>query len=527
MSVQQDLLNNFIIKYEEALKALDVQCMMLESNPTDKNLIDITFRVVHTIKGDSGFFGLTAIKQVAHAMEDVLSLIRSDKKVVDGQIIDFLWGGVSLLGMHLSELKTTGTCKEPSQQHEMYVRAFKDQCHDTEQEVVEKLIEKEKDEVAYWFSGKDLTNEMLLVFSFVDKLRSSQENLDEVETFVTVLERILEKLDSFQDKKLYSLVLHLRNDFDMLVGDDGSVNDFLRQRVIEEYSPIRRLLDVVPKKAVESVSEEVRNVFSCVHEVETTFRIEEEKIDELYVAFNRFDEVEQELRKMQVMCIEHNAAPELTTKLQTVINRFIYINQDVFQMLTKLKLVSPDLFLDKNQRLIEALALSCGKKVKVITESQNRYVERSMLEVLERIFLHVVRNCIDHGIERPEERLLAGKPEEGTISLRMYEDESNLNVIIEDDGQGIDFSRVRQKAFDRGLIGETELETLTDSESVELLFKPGFTTTNEVTDISGRGVGLDVVYREVVDTGGAMEVLSEVGKGSIFKLYLPRSKEHF
>lgn len=524
MGTQQDLLNNFIVKYEEALKALDVQCMLLETSPTDKNLIDITFRIVHTIKGDSGFFGLVGVKQVAHAMEDVLSLIRSGKKLVDNELIDFIWGGVSLLGMHLSELKSEGKCKEPGPQHEMYVKAFKEQRYAQEQDKVANLVKREKNDVAYWYSGKDLSYEINLIFDFIAKLKVSSETIDDVENFISSLERLLEKLESFEDKKLYSLVLLLRNDFDMIVSDDGSVNDFLRQRVVEEYKPLRDLVDVVPLKAVESVSADVRNVFSCVHEVETTFRIEEDKIDELYTAFNRFDEIENELRQMQLMMIEHNASGELMTKLQTVMNRFIYINQDLFQMLTKLKLVSPDLFLDKNQRLIEALGLSCGKKVKVNTEAQNRYVERSKLEVLERIFLHVVRNCIDHGIESPEERLNAGKPEEGTITLAMHEDDEFLNVIIEDDGRGIDFAHVRAKAFDKGIIVESELKTMNDSESVKLLFKPGFTTTNSVTDISGRGVGLDVVYSEVVDAGGAIDVISELGKGSVFSLRFPKSK---
>jgi two-component system chemotaxis sensor kinase CheA len=173
--------------------------------------------------------------------------------------------------------------------------------------------------------------------------------------------------------------------------------------------------------------------------------------------------------------------------------------------------------------MLLALAESCGKKVGINFECTNLKVERKNLELLEGIFVHLMRNAIDHGIEFPEERLALRKPESGNIKIELREDSQKFIVRICDDGKGIDLKAVRADALRKGKITREESQTLNDEQTIALLFMPGVSTTKTVGEISGRGVGMDVVANTIKNAGGSIHMESKLGLGTTIELCLPCS----
>lgn len=520
MEKKDQLLNNFISKYDEAIKALDVQCMLMETTPEDKAIVNVTFRIVHTIKGDASFFGLFSIRDTANAMEEMLSNVRLGLMAVDSDVVDFLWAGVALLGVHLAELKASGSCSALGEQHEVLFSIVKDIKQQFEKTMAQET--KSKDiEMLYWYDGVEFTDEIVKIKKFVDELKEKKETVLDVEDFMLLLDSLTEKLSALKDKTMFSVVCSLRNDFDMLVEDDAEISEFLRVQIIEAYNVLCASISATPKetkketKSFSSIAGGVKNI------VESSFRIEEERVDEVLAGVRRLDDVENSLRELQSGIVAGTEEFNPFVKVQELLNKVIFINQDLFQLLIKLKLVSPDNFMQKNSKLIESLAHSSGKKVKVVTNIGVQFVERKTLEILEGIFLHVIRNCIDHGIETSQERIKSGKDEVGSIMIDMFDEDGFFIVVIEDDGRGIDIKRVKDNAFEKGIISAGELKDISDDEAMNLLFKPGFTTSDSVGRISGRGVGLDVVYHSMRNCGGKIKVLSTLGKNTRFVLQFP------
>lgn len=176
---------------------------------------------------------------------------------------------------------------------------------------------------------------------------------------------------------------------------------------------------------------------------------------------------------------------------------------------------------DKLPRVVRDLALSCGKQVRIEMEGADTELDKSIVEALKDPMTHIIRNAIDHGIESPEERVAAGKPPEGCLTLRAYHEDHQAIIEICDDGAGIDTERVRAKAIEKELITREQADALSEEEVVRLVFTPGFSTAEKVSNISGRGVGMDVVRFNIEQFGGAIELTSERGKGSTLRISIP------
>ncbi|MDI3530372.1 MAG: two-component system, chemotaxis family, sensor kinase CheA, partial [Candidatus Atribacteria bacterium] len=172
-------------------------------------------------------------------------------------------------------------------------------------------------------------------------------------------------------------------------------------------------------------------------------------------------------------------------------------------------------------RMVRDIARNSGKEVDFVIEGEETELDRSLLEEITDPLIHLLRNAIDHGIESPEERATAGKPARGRVLLKAYQEENSVVIMVQDDGRGISLGKLKQKALEKGLVKADELEKLSEKEIIDFIFHPGFSTAEEVTDVSGRGVGMDVVKRNIEKINGQVFVESHEGKGTTFYLRLP------
>ncbi len=255
--------------------------------------------------------------------------------------------------------------------------------------------------------------------------------------------------------------------------------------------------------------------------VEQTLRVDIERLDnvlnlvgELVLARNRLMKITSNIES------KHPDAPE-TSKLTETTAFLSLITTDLQLAVMKTRMQPVRKVFNKFPRMVRDLARSRGKKVELVINGEETEVDKSVIENIADPLVHLVRNALDHGIESPEERESAGKPAQGTLRLSASQEGNNIVIEIEDDGRGIDSELIRRKAAEKGLITETEAASLSDREALDLLFTPGFSTAKEITDISGRGVGMDVVKTNISKLNGTIDIQTEKGKGSRFIIRFP------
>ncbi len=255
--------------------------------------------------------------------------------------------------------------------------------------------------------------------------------------------------------------------------------------------------------------------------VSTTIRVEHEKLDhlmnligELIINRNRFSLLTKELEAGKDIS-------DVVQNLSETTDSMARISDDLQDTIMQVRMVPMRTVFSRFPRLVRDLSRKSGKNIELITEGEDTELDKSVIEAIGDPLVHLIRNAVDHGQEQPEERKRAGKPQTGHVWLKAYHEGNSVVIVIADDGKGIDPEKVKQKAVSKGIISEEEAAKLEDKEATELIFAPGFSTSEEVTDVSGRGVGMDVVKNNIKNLNGSVAVQSEVGRGTSISLSLP------
>ncbi len=515
--IEEQFLVVFLQTAQEMLKELHEKSIMLETSPESFEIIDSLFRTFHTLKGNSSFLGLVNIKSVAHALEDLLSGSRSKTYLVDKTFIDMLWEGIGILGKDIEKVKNgQGVQQEVDSEEAAFIAKLRDKI--TQYKLCQARASvpvRATDTVRYLYGETDISRSVFIIKAYLEKSKAPGTQSDITQQFIATLADLKEVFSCKNDTERTNLVSRMIIDFEMLVDDSGSFDAFLLDTLNDSFNKVLtgiNKVEISQSKVVTNTEKDNKKA---------SFRIEESNINELVKSVNKLEKVGNSFYSLRDKLSQVDISSEIRLHMQESINNLNYLCQDMFQILIRIKLVSPDAFLEKNKRLVEALSKSCNKKVNILTESKNIYVERKNLELLDSIFIHILRNSIDHGIELPEERIASGKPEVGTIKISLTEDGKNLIMKLSDDGRGINFKALREASYKKGKISFEEMSVLSDEESARLIFLPGVSTSESVNDISGRGVGMDVVLNSLDKAGGAIKVYSETGKGTTFEIMLP------
>ena len=561
MIADDETLQIFFSETEELLKQAEESLLSLESSPQSVSDIEQLFRSVHTLKSGAGMVGYNHISDYAHLVESLLERLRSGKLTVTNNLVTFLLDSIDFIRSMVDRVSQGQDEVDPEvfDKRKDQVRRYLgvDGISSSEKEPEPVKVATKKPAIEFSVYKIDLKFRRELFYSGQDPLLILL-SLSELGEFVQVVPDLSEFPD-FEKFSMYDLYIswkiiikteHSYEDIEnvfMFVIDDNDIRieditnqyregvdiDLAEQKlgqVLVEKGKITEeiLTDALKKQKrlgdilVEDGKLHTEDLQKAVAEQEerravyrkTTIRVDVEKIDSLV---NLGEEMGIGLAKVKTL-FEKYTGPGQMEIMEEVENLF-KINQDFQERVQRVRMFSLEGTFQRFQRMARDLAFQQNKKIKVMSAGLDTELDKEVIEYSTDPLKHLVRNCIDHGIESPEERQAKGKSPTGIIKFEAYQRGGKVFVEISDDGKGIDLKSIHSKAVEIGWIESNQ--ALTEEALLDFLFKPGFSTSSKVSEISGRGVGMDVVKTQLDQIGGTINIHTEKDKGTTFILCLP------
>jgi two-component system chemotaxis sensor kinase CheA len=515
IAIDEKFIRGFIETTDEMLRQINETAIALESQPQNAEYINTLFRLFHTIKGNSSFFALLAIKVIAHALEDLLGAARSKRAAVDKRFLDLFWSGIQLLCARFEMVKSGGLHQELDGDSQQLVQRVNEYIADLADVPASPAV-RSTDTQRFLCEDTDVSRQVFVLQATLEKCGLTDAEPGVAERFnetIADLEGVFLQKNKTPEA---ALAREIAGDFMLMISDEGTADKavlaLVRSKLAGLFAGLNKVSLVPPAPACPAAAPDPRD---------SSLRIQEKHIDDLLLSVKKLEKIGESFYTVRDQLNQTDLAPQIGLEMGKAINNLDYLCRDIFQMLVKIKLVSPKDFLEKNKRVIEQLAQACGKQVAVVTRATSMFVERRNLEILDGVLVHVLRNALDHGIESADERVQAGKTAIGELIIVLNENKECLQVQIADDGRGIDFEALKQDAVRKGKITDEQCRSMNDEEAAALLFLSGVSTAKKVTEISGRGVGLDAVNNAVKTVGGSMSVRAVKGKGTTVEIRLP------
>ncbi|MAR92428.1 MAG: chemotaxis protein CheA [Pseudomonadales bacterium] len=535
--------------FEESFEGLQVMesCLLeLDCSQVDSETINSIFRAAHSIKGSSSTFGFSEVSEFTHVLETLLDQVREGKRQLQPDHVDLLLQSVDCLSNMLTALQA-GTAVDTAQSQQL-IQAFHQILSGAGEPAAVGATQSEVAASAPTVSASDSTcwhirfvPEAHLLRTGNEPLRMFRElaELGELETQVN-LERLpdlgcLNPEECYLSWDLYLTSSHPRTDIEEIfewVVDDCEVVITAsgglfgeREQPAEEFPapaevmadpalPTEQAAPATAARAQQASPTPATRKETGKSAESTSIRVSIEKIDSLVNLVGELVITQSMLGQMGADLNLNNIQ-----KLQEGLAQLEHNTRELQESVMRIRMLPISFTFSRFPRMVRDLSRQLGKKIELKMLGEQTELDKTVMEKIGDPLVHLVRNGIDHGLESPEQRLAAGKPETGTITLNAFHQGGNIVIEIIDDGKGLNRERILQKAIANGVISEHE--TLSDEQIQELIFQPGFSTAEQVTDVSGRGVGMDVVRRNIQELNGSIEVRSVEGQGSTFTIRLP------
>ena len=526
-------LSLFIEEAREHLQNCNNQLLELERNPGDKELIQEIFRSAHTIKGMSATMGFEDMANLTHQMENVLDALRNEEIAYSVDILDLLFEALDYLETMLDsivqggdgsadvtgiihKLQEIGGKEKPSPENLGLSPVKKSRLtyDEFERTVIEQSYEQ-------GFRAYEIT--VTLREDCLLKSARAYLVFDALEKIGEIIKAVppVEDLEAEQFEQEFTVTLLTKEEEQTLRDTVLGISEIQEVEVLILEPTLFTGESDKRKASVEEINPTVSEEPSTKHEfvkkqnanLQRTIRV---NIDRLNSVMNLFEELVIDRGRLEQIASEIDH-PEL---METV-EKISRVTSNLQTNILNIRMVPIEMVFNRFPKMIRQLSRELGKKIRLEITGQDTELDRTVIDEIGDPLIHLLRNSADHGIEMPEERKALGKPEEGKILLKAYHSGNHVFIEVEDDGAGIDRDKVLQKALEKGIVSHEESDQLTDQEIYELIFASGFSTAEKVSDISGRGVGLDVVKKTIESLGGIITVSSEPGKGTKFIIQLP------
>lgn len=544
----------FKSEVDELIENSEEVLVALEQDVANEDLINEIFRTFHSIKGSAGVVGFNEMAHFAHGVENVLDRVRQGELRISKNLISLVLESIDILKNYI-EFYFGGPAvdEEKITRIEASLSRFKGVAEEVEFKIEDKkqarVVRKPK------FYGIHIELKEDIFFRGQDPLLLLRElaDLGEFDSIRANISRVpsLEEIDPHKNYIFYDLVLKSRHNFDevkdvfVFVYDDNKIGmSDISDRFVDDVDVeladkrIGEILvdeGVLEEEEVETIAadhkkigeeivakttvrkEQIQKILkkkqkSKKVQIASTIRVKTEKLDklinligEMVISVSRISMIAQDTANKEII----NSTAEL--------NR---ISRDLQEQIMTVRMVPLESTFKRFYRVVRDLANSQKKNIELHIAGEDTELDKTMIEQIADPLKHMVRNSVDHGVEEPAERKKAGKPEKGNIWLRAYQEEGNVVIEIEDDGKGINADVIYKKAVSKGLTKKSR-DNLSNEEIYAFLFMPGFSTAKTVTEISGRGVGMDVVKKNIESLKGRIEIASTAGKGSRFKIKIP------
>lgn len=494
MGDMDDIVKDFLIESYENLDQLDRQLVALEKEPTSRELLSAIFRTIHTIKGTCGFLGFARLESVAHVGENLLSRLRDGYVHLNSELTTALLAMVDAIRRMLALIESTG--QDGSDNYaELIATLTRLQDSDTgprSTENLEQTSESGKPTEDAEPQGEEPPHPDPEVVPLSIKSAFGELLVNEGLAKAEDIERALEQQAKGDTRKLGEILVNHGVLKEHQLGTVLQIQKTTRVAMTEAEQPETRASSVA---------------------VDSTIRVNVDLLDKL---MNLVGELV--LARNQFLQFTTN---QKDTGFVATSQRLNLITSELQENVMKTRMQPIGNLWRKFPRIVRDLAVACGKQVRVEMEGKETELDKTLIEAIKDPLTHMVRNSIDHGVESPAQRIAAGKPAEGVLLLKAYHEGGQVNIEISDDGGGINFEKVKQKALERGLITQEQAMRMSDREATSLIFLPGFSTAEKVTNVSGRGVGMDVVRTNIEKINGTIDLQSKVGQGSTFRIKIP------
>lgn len=537
----------FIDESNEHLQSCSESLLVLEQNPDNIEIVNDIFRNAHTLKGMSATMGFEDIADLTHKMENVLDAIRNHKIQVTAELLDVVFESVDHLEEMVSDISNGGDGKKDvTQTVEKLKRLESGESIENIETVVaapsETVTEVAESKLIFDdFEQTVLEQSMEQGFSAYEINISLREDCLLKAARVYMVFEILEKLgevikstptvEKLEEEKFdtdFSVAFVTKENQDdlkqklMKVSEVDVVNvqpvqlkkmempSDVKEKKVEEVAAVETPKPT-PTKATPTKTEAPKTVKN--NNSSKTIRVNIERLD---ILMNLFEELVIDRGRLQSISMELNH-----NELNDTVERMTRVSGDLQNIILNMRMVPVETVFNRFPKMVRQLSRDLKKKINLEIIGAETELDRTVIDEIGDPLVHLIRNALDHGIESPEERLAAGKPETGSVELRAYHSGNHVFIEIEDDGAGIDRERVLQKAISKGVVTEEASHSMTDNQINELILASGFSTAEVISDVSGRGVGLDVVKSTIESLGGSISIESEHGKGSLFSIQLP------
>ncbi|MBF0205339.1 MAG: chemotaxis protein CheA [Oligoflexia bacterium] len=463
-----EIRKSFLIETIDLLNDSEHLFLKLEKDPNDKNALESIFRLVHNLKGSGYSVGINELAQLAHQLENLLSKIRLGKMEANSEIVDLLLECNDRFKKNVESLSSDLNVSINNCDLITKISKFTENNHTTI--APQSPIWENEDN-----HGNHNNN---------DNQNNNSNAYDDLGTILikqnVVTPEQVEKAASLQHKKIGEILI-----------EQGSI----------KHDDLKKALDLQQTQRGETNSKEMEFM-----------RIPLSKIDSLLNCFG-----EQVILQSALESCKYNL--ESKEYLNKIITQLSKITYDLQQTAISLRMVPIKILFSKMERIVRDTSRTLGKTIQFVSKGDDNEIDKNIIDELSAPLMHMVRNAVDHGIESATERINVGKKEIGTIILSASNKGGSLHIKIEDDGQGLNKDKIQAKAISQGLIGKEQV--LTEKQIFDLIFINGFSTREQVSDVSGRGVGMDVVKQAIIKLKGGCEISSRQGKGTCFSIRLP------
>jgi two-component system chemotaxis sensor kinase CheA len=562
MSGDDETLQIFFSETEELLKQAEESLLALESTPESASDIEQLFRSVHTMKSGAGMVGYMGISEYAHLVESLLDRIRAGTLAVTNNLITFLLSAIDFIRSMVERVSQGEREVDPEvlDERKDQVKRYLgiEAVPSSEQDPEPPVKKAPKDPTQafrfykidlkfrkdFFYSGQDpllillglselgefvqvvadlselpdfehfAMHDLYISWHVIIKTERPYEDIEDVFMFVKddndihiedITKRYREGVDlDLADKKLGEMLL-----------EGGRITEEVLSHALKKQKKLGEILveggKIRPEDLEKAVAKQEES--RAVHR-KTTIRVDVEKIDALV---NLGEEMGIGLAKMQTLFERHTGPRDL--EMMEEMENLLKVNREFQERVARVRMFPLEGTFQRFQRMARDLALQQNKQIKVELTGLDTELDKEVIEHVTDPLKHLVRNCIDHGLETPEERETKGKPPTGKVEFKAYQRAGRIFVQISDNGRGIDLTSIRQKAIEKGWLSPDQV--LSKEALLDFMFKPGFSTSSQVTELSGRGVGMDVVKTQLDQLGGTIDIHTEKDKGTTFTLCLP------
>ncbi|MDR1081032.1 MAG: chemotaxis protein CheA [Deltaproteobacteria bacterium] len=568
MSVTDENLAELFEQYKdevrETIETLDNELVNLEQDPSSSETIFSLFRHMHSLKGSSKMFNVDNIATIAHRLEDLMSMIDKNNSILGKhpKVVDLLFKGNDIFRDIISRLEDDISYTSMTGDHLAFVAEIQAQVdkinrrdsqlvdaamklvedlenlipgmEEAEAEALKKdmadvttglalatLEEDGANQIRFNYNGADLTESVRSMEDLLPKFKEGKAGPEDAVAFVDAANALYSLLAEVATEDAMGLIAELGDGLQLFSERELDMDQMMVEFFAAMLADLKQKFQVEVEAPAVKSSRSSKSSSALKEPQVKTIRVDEAKIDLFLESVGRLITKSEILNHLQFSFrkagVDIGLLRDFSTVSRTISNDIVNLQRSIMEV----RQVEMNNILKKFPRLVRDISHKIGKEAEMVIVGERVPIDKSLLDDVEQAMVHIVRNAVDHGLEMPEDRLAAGKPRRGTVSITVTQEEAAIFIEVADDGRGLDLEKIKLKAVERGNISPEQQMTMSDHEAEMLVFSSGLSTKDQATDLSGRGVGMDVVMTNLKKWNGEVVIDNRPGHGMTVGMRLP------